>query len=72
MHLGFFPDGGWVLLGATSPARCSYTQIVDKTAPFHPGLRQGFVFDSKRNGADVVFIYTREQLREAILGQIRC
>jgi hypothetical protein len=70
MHLGFFPDGRWVLIGSHHQDRLHYTQIVDKWAPFHPGLRQGFVFDSKRHEADVVFKFSGEQLREMILGQI--
>ena len=70
MHLGLFPDGQWVLIGSHHRDRPHYTQIVDKSAPFHPGLRQGFVFDSKRHEADVVFEYSGEQLRETILGQI--
>ena len=70
MHIGFFPDGHWVLIGSHRQDGRHYTQIVDKSAPFHPGLRQGFVFDSKRHEADVVIKFSAEQLRQTILGQI--
>jgi len=68
MHLGFYPNGKWTLLGCHD-GHC--TEPVDKMAPFHPGLRQGFVFDTSRHEADVVFRYSGEQIRYAIIGQMR-
>lgn len=67
MHLAFHANGQWTLLGCHH-GHCNYP--VDKSAPLHPGLRQGFVFDAHRHEADVVFKFSRAQLREAILDQI--
>ncbi|AQT80596.1 hypothetical protein B1R94_16990 [Mycolicibacterium litorale] len=76
MHLAFHTDGSWTLLGAHNAhhngshnGHCA--RPVAKTAPLHPGLRQGFVFDAHRHEADVVFKYSRRHIREALLGQIR-
>lgn len=67
MHLAFHANGNWTLLGCHH-GRC--TRTVAKAAPLHPGLRQGFVFDAHRHEADVVFKFSRQQIREAILDQI--
>lgn len=68
MHVAFHQDGAWTLLGYHN-GRCA--RPVDKTAPLHPGLRQGFVFDAKRHEAEVVFMLSRQQLRDTIFEQIR-
>ena len=67
MHLAFLRNGRWELLGHHH-GQCK--RVVDKAAPFHPGLRQGFVYDTKRHEADVVFKYTGEQIRDSILRQL--
>lgn len=67
MHLGFLPDGDWVLLGYH---RGDYRLVVDKSGPLHPGLRQGFIYDRKRHEADVILTLTGEQIWEAICSQM--
>ncbi len=68
MHVAFHRNGTWTLLGCRN-GRC--TRPVDKAAPLHPGLRQGFVFDAKRREADVVYMLSRQQMRDIIFEQIR-
>ena len=67
MHVAFHPDNTWTLLGCHDGI-C--TTPVDKKAPFHPGLRQGFVYDKHRHEADVVFRFSRDQLRELIFREM--
>ncbi|MCE5288874.1 MAG: hypothetical protein LLG14_06480 [Nocardiaceae bacterium] len=67
MHLAFYPDNTWTLLGCDGD---NYVTPVDKWAPFHPGLRQGFVYDKHRHEADVVFRYSPDQLRELIFSEM--
>lgn len=67
MHLAFHRDATWTLLGYHAGV-C--TTPVDKSAPFHPGLRQGFVYDRYRHGAEVVVTLPRAELRKRILDQI--
>ena len=67
MHLAFHRDATWTLLGYHDGV-C--TTPVDQNATFHPGLRQGFVYDRYRHGAEVVVTLPREELRRRILDQI--
>lgn len=67
MHLGFFADGDWALLGHH---RGDYRLIVDKTGPLHPGLRQEFIYDRRRRQADVILTLSRDQIWDAITGQM--
>jgi hypothetical protein len=67
MHLGFLPNGEWVLLGYHHG---DYRLVVDKCGPLHPGLRQGFIYDRKRHEADVILTLSGEQLAEAIYSQM--
>ncbi len=57
----------WTLLGCHDGICVT---PVDKKAPSHPGLRQGFVYDKRRHEADVVFRFSRDQLRDLILQEI--
>lgn len=67
MHLGFFADGDWALLGHH---RGDYRLIVDKAGPLHPGLRQEFIYDRRRRQADVILTLSRGQIWDAISGQM--
>jgi hypothetical protein len=67
MHLGFLPDGTWVLLGYH---RGDYRLVVDKCGPLKPGLRQEFIYDRKRREADVIVTLTADQIWELIYGQM--
>lgn len=67
MHVAFHPDNTWTLLGCHDGI-C--TTPVDKKAPFHPGLRQGFIYDKHRHEADVVVRFSRDQLRELIFREM--
>lgn len=67
MHVAFRPDGTWTLLGGRVGTR---TVPVDNNAPFHPGQRQGFVYDGYRREADVLVTLSRDELRDHILGQL--
>lgn len=67
MHLAFAADNTWTLLGCHDGICVT---PVDKEAPLHPGLREGFVYDKHRHEADVVFRFSRDQLRELLLQEI--
>ena len=67
MHVAFHPDNTWTLLGCHDGICVT---PVDKKAPFHPGLRQGFVYDKHRHEADVVFRFSGDQLRELIFREM--
>ncbi|WP_163803027.1 hypothetical protein [Mycolicibacterium anyangense] len=67
MRVAFHPDGTWTLLGGEAGAG---TRPVDKNATFHPGRRQGFVFDGYRHEAEVVVTLSRDALRDRILAQL--
>lgn len=67
MHLGFLPDGGWVLLGYHHG---DYRLVVDKTGPLHPGLRQEFIYDRKRREADVILTLSAEEIWDSICSQM--
>lgn len=67
MHLAFRPDNTWTLLGCHDGI-CVIP--VDKKAPFHPGLREGFVYDKHRHEADVVCKFSRDELRELIFREM--
>jgi len=67
MRVAFHPDNTWTLLGCNDGICVT---PVDKRAPFHPGLRQGFVYDKHHHEADVVFGFSRDQLRELIFREM--
>ncbi|WP_156432856.1 hypothetical protein [Mycobacterium sp. M26] len=67
MHVAFHPNATWTLLGCHDGVCIT---PVDTNGPFHPGLRQGFVYDKYRHEADVVVSFTRDELRQRILGQL--
>lgn len=67
MHLAFHPDSTWTLLGCHDGVCLT---PVDKKAPFHPGLRQGFIYDKHRHEADVVYKFSRKQLRDLIFREM--
>lgn len=68
MHLGFYSNGKWTLLGYGSG---TYIVPVDPARPVTAGSRHGFMERPKSSRVDVVFELSKQQIRQQFVEQMR-